>query len=73
MWEAEKTEMDAMVLGGTYGTFHRARAMVVGRDVLKGGGMRQSGRKRKGQTKSRCREEGGFEGERESERRRQQT
>ncbi len=29
---------DEMVFGGTYGTFRREGAMVVGRDVLKGDG-----------------------------------
>ncbi len=31
---------DEIVFGGTYGTFHREGAMVVGRDVLKGDGGR---------------------------------
>ena len=31
---------DEMVFGGTYGTFRREGAMVVGRDVLKGDGGR---------------------------------
>ncbi len=46
---------DEMVFGGTYGTFRREGAMVVGRDVLEG----DRGRAKKGQMKSRCRVEGG--------------
>ena len=37
---------DEMVFGGTYGTFRREGAMVVGRDVLKGDGGRAEERRK---------------------------
>ncbi len=68
--EAEKIG-DKVIFGSTNSSFHWERAMVVGRDVLKSDGDRAK-EKWCGLTKSRCRGEDGSEGEKKSEKTKQQ-